>query len=108
MEGVPEKEVVTTPVHSELEATMETVEAEAVSGEETTVETETPVNEERAEETEVAVEIGDNEEVAVETAPTVPHAHRAGGETVPVITIAYPCRPPWIVRTAWRNAWEIS
>ena len=34
--------------------------------------------------------MGDNEEVAVETAATVPHAHRAGGETVPVITIAYP------------------
>ena len=89
-EGVPEKEVVTTPVHSEPEATVETVEAEAIPGEETTVETEIPVDGERAEETEVAVEMGDNEEVAVETAPTVPHAHGAGGETVPVITIAYP------------------
>ena len=48
------------------------------------------MDEERAEETEVAVETGDNEEVAVETASTVPHAHGAGGETVPVITIAGP------------------
>ena len=78
-----------TPVNRELEATMETVKAEAVPGKEITVETETPMDEERAEETEVAVETGDNE-VAVETAPTVPHAHGAGGETVPVIIIAYP------------------
>ena len=107
-EGFPEKEVVTTPVHSEPEATVETVEAEAVPGEETTVETETPVDGERAEETEVTVEMGDNEEVAVETVPTVPHAHGAGGETVPVITIAYPCRPPWIARTARHISREIS
>ena len=107
-EGAPEKEVVITPVNSELEATMETVEAEAVPGEETTVETETPVDEERAQEMEVAVEMGDNE-VALETAPTAPHAHGAGGETVPVITIAYPpCRPPWIAHTAWCNSRVIS
>ena len=69
---------------------METVEAEAAPGEEITVETETPVDKERAEKMEFAMETGGNEEAAVETVLTVSHAHRARGETVPVITIAYP------------------
>ena len=77
-EGVPEKEVVTTPVNSEPEVTVETVKAEAVPGEEVTMEMETPVDVEQAEEMEVTMETGGNEEAAVEIAPTVPHVHGAG------------------------------
>ena len=82
-EGVPEKEVVTTPVNSETEATVETVKAEAVPGEEVTMEMETPVDVERAEETKVTMEMEGNEEAAVEIAPTVPHVHGAGVRLFP-------------------------
>ena len=80
VEGAPEQEVVTTPVERELEVTMETVEAEAISGKEITIEMETPEDAEQAKVAEVVVETGDTMETAVETAPTTPSMHGAGGE----------------------------